>query len=206
MLRYNIKPINHNQTAASTQHQHVDVGVGGVAVPEQQLNSPIKFVDNKFIFTDDQLFSINDIVNYFSTSTGANKELIKSKVGINDQQSITLLSPTESTFMGNVDMLVILNNGLYTQPQQTQQTNSLKKFKYLLLNHTLNIISSESDSTTISDERKQKLSKYSVGIVYQLTQYIHADMKTLTEENEKLAGLMANNNKLKELLLSKINI
>lgn len=127
----------------------------------------------------------------------------------NDFQ-IKIVSHLESPFTGNIEMLVKLYNDLlrcetqiklelakFSQKDAKFIEYTIKQLHYVLLNHLLKIISSVSDA--IKDDNSKKdvkdtLLKYSVGVVYKLTNLIRDEInqksleyKTIQEDVVRLS-------------------
>ncbi len=168
---------------------------------------------------------------YNFVDSGYSEELIKSMLGevlidpITGKINIMLKSHLESPFMGNLDLLIRLNNcfcnyehkellldiaTLHNEKIQYNIKLSIKQFIYLLINHTLKIISIASEeikNDPIQEQMRQKLLKYSVALTYRISSFMkeHLDnynnqYKSLYEQMQKLANIKNTiNNKINNL-------
>lgn len=138
----------------------------------------------------------------------------------NTNSDIKLKSYFESPFMGNIELLINLNNDIFTYENKNldndllkiQNINNKKKintvvkqFIYLLLNHTLKIIASISKN--IKNDNSQlnnKLLNYSMTSVYRLSKFVHEQLKSqmsfVTSMNDNLEKLI----KIKNIIADKI--
>lgn len=103
---------------------------------------------------------------------------------------------TASPFLNNLDILFILNRQIKNFPE-------VKQFAYSLLEHTLNTIAIASHQMKdISEEVKQKLMRYSIGIMYQMTQYLSTSLSTYetkyTELNTSIEEIKKTNNTIEQ--------
>lgn len=145
----------------------------------------IKYIGNKV----EPLFFSNIETNY-------SEDLIKSMIcevltdPITEKINIILKSHIESSFMGNLDLLIKLNNLLFAYEnkdlvndilivkdikKQNQLKMIIKQFIYLMTNHVLKIISIISDeikNDKTKNDMKQKLLKYSVILTYKISNYM----------------------------------
>jgi hypothetical protein len=173
---------------------------------------------------------------YNFVDSGYSEELIKSMLGevlidpITGKINIILKSHLESPFMGNLDLLIRLNNSfcnyehkellldISTMQNDKTQYNiklSIKQFIYLLINHTLKIIaiaSEEIQNDNTQEQMKQKLLKYSVALTYRISSFMkeHLDnynnqYKLLYEQMQKLANIKSTINTKINNLETKIN-
>ncbi len=172
-----------------------------------------------------------DPLFYSNIESGYSEELIKSMLSeilidpITGKINIILKSHLESPFMGNLDLLIRLNNLFYTyeikellldistiqnEKFQYNLKLSIKQFIYLLINHTLKIIAIASDE--LKDDKnneamKYKLLKYSVALTYRISNFMkeHLDnynnqYKNLYNQLQKLVGIKNTiNNKINDL-------
>jgi hypothetical protein len=168
--------------------------------------------------------------------TGYSDELIKTLIGevtsdpVTKKLNITLKSHLDSPFMGNLDLLIRLNNSFYSYESGEINTDligvpdektqyavkmSIKQFIYLLINHTLKIISIATDdikNDPSQAEMKQKLLKYSVALTYRISNFMkeHLDnynnqYKSLYSQLEKLISMKTSMNQKINNLEQKIN-
>ena len=177
-------------------------------------------------------FTVYQLVKYVAkncekflddVSNGTSDALIETFICTNKTGKLVLLDHISSNFMGNLEMLIRLNNCLFqyekekliihvqnaTIEHQKKIISSVKTLIFMLLNHTFKII------VTISDELKRnptndkvlenKLMKYSVGIVYRLSYYI----KNIVDKHAKTSNDINDNfekiNVIKQELSHKIS-
>jgi len=202
--------------------------------------------DNKFTFynTNNSIlgsFNFKQIIKYIGkqidpsfynlVEAGYSEELIKSMLAeisidpITGKINTVLKSHIDSPFMGNLDLLIRLNNLFYIyeinnltndltlikdEKLQYNLKLSVKQFIYLLINHTLKIISIATDeikNDPAHELMSKKLLKYSVALTYRISNFMkeHLDnynkqYKTLHNQMQKLADLKGViNNKITKL-------
>ena len=172
---------------------------------------------------------------YSFVDLGYSDELIKSMVGevlidpITGKNNIVLKSHLESPFMGNLDLLIRLNNLFYSyetkelindlsiiKDEKTQYKLKLaiKQFIYLLINHTLKIIAIATEEIKDDPKQevmKQKLLKYSVALTYRISGFMKEHLenynnqyKSLYTQLEKLISMKKTINDKIEKLEEKI--
>jgi hypothetical protein len=139
--------------------------------------------------------------------TSISDEIIKTFIGsadINEAQivNIKLLSHLQSPFMGNIEMLMKVNNALQIFESKILNTElnevksikiqekiklTIKQFIYMMLNQSLKVIaaiSEEIKNDKSRDHLKEILLKYSVGITYRLSNFIRDQLDTqMTQYN-----------------------
>jgi hypothetical protein len=134
-------------------------------------------------FTIKQLikYIVNDSSYLSEIATGTSNVVIETFVCSHQDNKIKLYDHIASIFMGNLEMLIKLNNSLYQFEKEEEQKNvdkkillKIKAFIFTLLNHTLKIISTISSENKANNntEIKYKLMKYSVNIIYRMISYI----------------------------------
>jgi hypothetical protein len=183
-------------------------------------------------------FSIKQIIKYLIINSGINtnfminvdikeeNDLINRLIGyvkqnIKDNNSeIVIRSYMDSPLMGNIEILINLNNLLYKYEKhqldndllqveqltdRTKIKNIIKRFIYMLLQHTLKIICLISDQIKGDSSKKDlalNLMKQSMNINYRISLYI----KHFLENNiENINNLNENFNKLKHIRRTLIN-
>jgi len=138
-----------------------------------------------------------------------------------DKLKIVLVSHFNSPFMGNVEMLVKLYNDLTRcEVHVNSELNkfsskdgkiieyTIKQLYYLLLNHTLKIIASVSDAIKDDESKsniKETLLKYSVGIVYKITNLIKNEINLKTLEYQTIQDDIIRLGKIKLTINEKMN-
>ena len=187
-------------------------------------NNIYSFYTDKYIkigsFSMEQLikFLIEDIdiYNQFLTNITLNKsekELISTNIfkfkQTGNMTDIVLLNYTESAFMGDIESLIKLNNILgnfennkmnaildTVDDKNVKKIRSrILKFIYLMLNHTLYIISVLS-SQNIQNELASYLIKFSTMYMLKINKFIETDLVSHIEAHDNLQLM---NNKYDEL-------
>lgn len=164
-------------------------------------------LNNRFMFPTGD-FNIRQLVKYISSiinflpmqEMNNSTMVIEQYICKNNGQCVKLHNYDESSFMSNIDILIKLNNLLYkyekedlindlsglTDEEKDKVMTALKNFNLSLLNYTLQTIYNLSkkikEINGTNYELNQLLIKYSVGIVYRITQYI--DQKLNKHINE----------------------
>lgn len=190
-----------------------------------QSNSPIGY------FTIDQLIKYIGKLQYPDFMSGVDinvsADIIETFIvkGATDDYGydIQLVSHMSSPFMGNIEMLMKLNNdikdfenndmGLYLEKVgdkkiERKVNQCIKEFIYILLGHILKIISTVSEHIKSDGSRqniKESLLRYSCGITYRITNYV---LDQLDIQNEYINGLQGNLHNMviiKKALNEKIN-
>lgn len=138
---------------------------------------------------------------------------------------IILLTPNpniESCFMGNIDMIMKLFKGIhefettrldkelssFTPIQKKKIIGIIKQLIYLILNHSLKLILTLSNSinTHVKDNsNRELLLKYSVAIVYKLTGFMKDQIESKIVEYDELQNDLVRVGKIKLEMYKKIN-
>nr|QBK89348.1 MAG: hypothetical protein LCMiAC02_04430 [Mimivirus LCMiAC02] len=199
---------------------------------------------NKFIFKDEYdkymgSFNINNLIKYFGSVYDTNDQFITNvndidyqngiqiiekfigKVNYNKQlrvADIVIFSPTESPFMGNIKMLMILNDLLYefeNNKLQNELSNVnikirpkieriIKQFIYTLHNNTIRIISIVSNFVKDSNIAiKSNLINNSIKLMYRITNFVQDQMKIVMNKNKNIEEMQMISLKLNKLVISK---
>ena len=141
----------------------------------------------------------------------------------NKYTDIVLLNYSESGFMGDIELLIKLNNQLHkyqTKRLYTDLSNvdienkikieqNIKKFIFMLLNYTLQLISKKSDELINKDtnkELKEKLVNYSIGIVYRINIFVQEQLKIINNQNKNIKESIELNIELKKDLSDKLDV
>lgn len=137
--------------------------------------------------------------------------------------NIELISHLKSPFMGNTEMLIKLNNDIKDFEHkemlnhidkiedikiQRKITQCIKEFIYLLLGHTLKIISTVSVYIKDDNSRqklKENLLHYSCAITYRMTNYILDQLEIQNEYIQNLEENLHNIVAIKSALNKKMN-
>ncbi len=199
---------------------------------------------NKFIFKDEYdkyigSFNVNNLIKYFGSIYDTNDQFITNvndidyqngiqiiekfigKVNYNKQlrvADIIIFSPTESPFMGNIKMLMILNDLLY-EFENNKLHNELsnvnvkirpkieriiKQFIYTLHNNTIRIISVVSNSVKDSNIAiKSNLINNSIKLMYRITNFVQDQIKIVMDKNKNIEEMQMISLKLNKLIISK---
>jgi len=198
----------------------------------------------KFIFKDEYdkymgSFNINNLIKYFGSVYDTNDQFITNvndidyqngiqiiekfigKVNYNKQlrvADIVIFSPTESPFMGNIKMLMILNDLLYefeNNKLQNELSNVnikirpkieriIKQFIYTLHNNTIRIISIVSNSIKDSNIAiKSNLINNSIKLMYRITNFVQDQMKIVMDKNKNIEEMQMISLKLNKLVITK---
>lgn len=190
--------------------------------------------NKKFIFKNDLnkylgSFTIMDIINYIASTYDKNinnesKYIIETFIGLIDLNdnyaNINLLNYTKSPFMGDLEMIIILNNNLayyiknellnnlenFNEKYKDKIKDLIKIFIYKLLNYTLSLINLISYNLNDNqNEIKIQLLKYSNIIIQFINEYIYAELNNLISQNKYYHELLTNNLKIKNKINYKID-
>jgi hypothetical protein len=187
-------------------HQIVNKNiVCNVINPDDPSTIMVKFDNEIFSFYDNKKshlgsFTIKQLLKYIvqdneflvNTGMGTSQAIIETFICKNQQNKIRIYDHIASIFMGNLEMLIKLNNSLFKYEKMFEKMFEkdismcnkkcllkIKAFNFTLLNHTLKIISTISNEYNMNNvEIKNKLLRYSVGIVYRLINYIRERFTT----------------------------
>lgn len=149
---------------------------------------------NKFTFFDNNVlvgsYTIDNIISYLSGSLTDSKLIEMTLVKINNGDiQIIKTSPLVS----ELDILILLNKLL---KKISSNNPNVVKFTYKLIEHTLSVIAHISQQENISEELKNKLVRYSIGLMYGLTQFLNYNM---TQINEKYSKMLSSLEQLKQV-------
>jgi hypothetical protein len=156
------------------------------------------------------------------------KILIKTYVGypeINKKIKfcqINLHDVQQSPFMGDVEMLVRLNDLLYNFEKTSldRELNYVdakykphikrvvKQLIYMLLNYTIKLIayiSEEIVHRTDKDRLKEQLVKYSVGISYRISIFVQEQLGVINKRNGEMEKLIDDNRQLRKFVTKKMD-
>ncbi len=182
----------------------------------------MKYIAHKYDPKNQFLPSINqqryneaiNIINKMIGSVKYNKNL--------KYAYIDLLNYDDSPFMGNINSLVKLNNMLHNF-EKDKLENALalvddeyakkirqfvKKFIYIMLNYTLQLISITSEAIKNENTRealKKELMNYSIGIVFRISQYVQDQLRMLTDKADEIEKIVNLNIKTTQALENKID-
>lgn len=161
------------------------------------------------------------MTNIDNTSYNNAKNVIKNFVGcikVNPKLkyvNIILLDYQTSPFMGDMELLMQLYSDLYDFETQeltrelmyvdekfrTRVASIIEKFIYVLGSYILQLIAVTSDhikNDASKDKIKSELIKFSIGLVYRISQYVQSQILILHKENESLNNLLDKTIKARE--------
>jgi hypothetical protein len=144
---------------------------------------------------------------------------------VEDDESIkiNLLNQLQSPFMGSLDMIIKLYQGIHefekksldvelskiTDPKIEKKLSAMiKQLTYLLLNYSLKLIATISDSIKTDDtksELKEALVKYSVAIVYRLNNLMKHEIEDRMKDYSSLQSDLLRMATVKVEMYKKIN-
>ncbi len=132
-----------------------------------------------------------------------------------------MLDYTSSGFMGNIELLIKLNdmlnfyiiNNLQNDLQSVDLTYKIKieqfikKFVFLLLNYTLKLIDMTSETLAKTNSiLKDKLLKYSMIIILRINLMVQEQIKLVYEQNNLLKQNIETNHIIKREIRSKLDV
>jgi len=202
--------------------------VYNVINPDDPSTIMVKFDNETFSFYDNKKshlgsFAIKQLLKYItndnnflsSISMGTSSSIIETFICNTQQNKIRIYDHIASIFMGNLEMLIKLNNSLFKYEKIFEKDSNIcnkkcllkiKAFNFTLLNHTLKIISTISNEyKTNNIEIKNKLLRYSVGIVYRLVNYIRERFTTNIDNTKIIHDNIDKLSKTRNDLINHIN-
>ena len=168
------------------------------------------------LYTPEFMTHIDD-----KTQTDA-QALIESFVGkislVSGVPVINLQTVSYSPFMGDVELLMRLNNDLYrfekdeldkelryVDKKKDHVRFAVKKYIYSLLNYTMSLIAVVVEQPDTEENISKLLLKYSVGLMYRIYQFVQEQIKNLTEHQQDLIRMVESSNKLRGVIESKVD-
>jgi hypothetical protein len=163
----------------------------------------------------------NQFMSYVSPSNLL-ENLINAYLFKKDDGKLIWHNHLTSPFMGDIEMLIKLNTDMSefinksldqelikieSKSERNKINDTIKKIYYDLLNHTLHIIASSSDDLRNDEDKKairDKLLKYSVGIMYKITTFTKLQLETYTNKQKELIDNMSRVTDLKKSLTNQI--
>lgn len=138
----------------------------------------------------------------------------------NKYVDINILDYTKSGFMGDIELLIKLNNLLYKYQKETLYAElskvdisnrikieqNVKKFIFMLLNYTLKLIAVISDKVKDNNDLKNKLLNYSIGITYRINLFVQEQLKVIKTQNDNIGETLKKNLEVKNELKGKLDI
>lgn len=201
-------------------------------------------IQNKFTFYNSNKsilgsFNFKQITKYIGkqidptfynfVESGYSEELIRTMIGevlidpVTGKINIVLKSHLDSPFMGNLDLIIKLNNCFFkyetselmndialvtNEKLQYNLKISIKQFIYLLINHTLKIISIATEdikNDPTQTEMKNKLLKYSVALTYRISSFMKEHIDNYNIQYKKLYGNLEKIINMKKIINNKVN-
>lgn len=121
----------------------------------------------------------------------------------NIQDAITLKDHNTSPFMGDIEMLIMLNNLMHSfekrrldgelmlidEKHRKRAYLIIKNFIYSILKHTLKVLSIVSTKIKYDDSKKklkENIMKYTAGIVFRITSFVKDQLNALNDSNQAL--------------------
>jgi hypothetical protein len=134
---------------------------------------------------------------------------------------ISMYDYKESPLMGNIDTLIRLNNALYeyegnhlsndiSELDEVSRNNvkmSVRQLIYNLINYSLGLISTVSDDLRGEKDKeslKNSLMKYSMGLVYRMTDLMKRQVNMYTTDNKEVCNMIDKCNTVRESLGEKL--
>jgi hypothetical protein len=203
--------------------------VCNVINPDDPSTIMVKFDNETFSFYDNKKshlgsFTIKQLLKYIvndddflsNTGMGTSSAIIETFICNIQQNKIRIYDHIASIFMGNLEMLIKLNNSLFKYEKLFEKDINIcnkkcllkiKAFNFTLLNHTLKIISTISNEYKMNNvEMKNKLLRYSVGIVYRLINYIRERFTTNIDNTKIINDNIEKLTKTRNDLTNHINL
>jgi len=140
----------------------------------------------------------------------------------NNNINITLYDHIKSPYMGNIELLIKLNNGLrdfqknsldielnkVDKKYKKKIISAINQFIYMLLNHTQKIIAIACEKVNKDpsyETIREGLMKYSIASVYRISQFVKEQLKVHAENYEELTQYINKTNDLKLSLSHKMD-
>lgn len=168
-------------------------------------------------------FGIGDILQYLhNKNSSISHNLIDKLIFYVDKNNeIHIRSPTDSPFVGDLDLLMKLNNGISNYEKYhldnditKHDTTTKKKIKILYQNLTcslshhilkiISIISNEIKSDDSKKELKDKMLRYSVSLTYRLGSLIKKQIDANIEKVEMISESISKMLEIKEKMINSI--
>ena len=128
----------------------------------------------------------------------------------------------KSPFMGNIEMLINLNNGLHDFEKnsltgeldkvdkkiQPKIIITIKQFIYLLVHHTLKIITIASENIKNSTQNtiKESLMRYSLGLVFRISQFIKEQLEDQIGKYDQITNQMVTIHNSRDVVGQKMDV
>lgn len=172
---------------------------------------------NQFMkhITDNNFIKAKELIKIFIFKLQYNKQYKNYDIILKDYKS--------SGFMGNIELLIKLNNLLYNY--QLEELNNdllnvnldnkikieqnIKKFIYILLNYThklLSIISEQIKNKQNNEELKEMIINYSISIVSRINLFVQEQLKVINDQNTYILKSINISKNLKKNIITKLNL
>jgi len=173
--------------------------------------------------TKQQFLKENDSRNFQKAKELIKVLIFKIKYNKKNKYSDIVMSDyTKSGFMGDIELLIKLNNQLHKYQLENMQNDlsnvdinnrikmeqNIKKFIFILLNYTLKLISIVSEDLKNNDEKKElkaNLVNYSIGIVYRINLFVQEQLKVINNQNKSVKESIDTNTQIKYKLKEKLD-
>lgn len=173
--------------------------------------------------TKQQFLKENDSRNFQKAKELIKVLIFKLKYNKKNKYSDIVMSDyTKSGFMGDIELLIKLNNQLHKYQLENMQNDlssvdinnrikmeqNIKKFIFILLNYTLKLISIVSEELKNNDEKKElkaNLVNYSIGIVYRINLFVQEQLKVINNQNKSVKESIDANTQIKYKLKEKLD-
>lgn len=163
-----------------------------------------------------------DIVQYNKSKNLIKLILCKLRYNVKDEYTdIQIYDYTKSGFMGDIELLIKLNNILENYQQNELQNNlasvdieyrtnieqQIKQFILSLLNYTLKVISMTTKEINNSPDKqlKNNLIKYSISIIHKINLFTQEQLKIINNDNTTIKNLLQKNIKIKQEINNKLS-
>jgi len=172
---------------------------------------------NQFMkhITDNNFIKAKELIKIFIFKLQYNKQYKNYDIILKDYKS--------SGFMGNIELLIKLNNLLYNYKLEELNNDllnvnldnkikieqNIKKFIYILLNYThklLSIISEQIKNKQNNEELKEMIINYSISIVSRINLFVQEQLKVINDQNTYILKSINISKNLKKNIITKLNL
>ena len=167
----------------------------------------LKYIITKFCkFNNISVDTLNDV------DISMSEPIIEHYICKFENNGIFLLTHIQSSFMGNIEMILNLIKGISNYESSMDKSDKsydiVHQFLYLLYNHSLKLIASISEmikNDNTKEDLKKSLTKYSVAIIFKINNNIKNDLDNKKKHIKILQDDMVRLKNIKEGLTNKIN-